>query len=263
MSKQVLSNLDFNNVARITNLPDGVGAQEPATVAQLNAAIQGLAWKDDVVVDTTVNTTISAPGATLNGISMSAGQRWLARGQTAQSENGIYIWNGAATPATRAADCDVSAEFNQAITTVQQGPNAGTSWRQTAVNPTVGSTSIVWTSFGTAAPQASTAVQGIIQLATQSEVNTGTDANKAVTPATLASYTNLLRKFAQAVGDGSATSYTITHNLNTLDCEVTVYRNSGSGDEIMCDVNHATVNTVTLIFASAPSSNQFRVVVIG
>lgn len=33
---------------------------------------------------------------------------------------------------------------------------------------------------------ATTAVQGIIQLATQTEVNTGTDANKAVTPATLA-----------------------------------------------------------------------------
>jgi hypothetical protein len=44
---------------------------------------------------------------------------------------------------------------------------------------------------------------------------------------------------------------------------VAVYRNSGNYDEVECDVEHSTTNTVTLKFSSAPTSNQYRVVVLG
>lgn len=65
--------------------------------------------------------------------------------------------------------------------------------------------------------------------------------------------------FAQLFGDGSSVSYTITHNLGTRDVDVTVYRNSAPWDEVICDVQHTTTNTITLIFATAPAVNQFRV----
>ena len=55
----------------------------------------------------------------------------------------------------------------------------------------------------------------------------------------------------------------MTHNLNTKDCHVSVHRNSGSFDEVGCDIEHTTVNTCTIRFASAPSSNLFRVTVLG
>lgn len=269
MARQVLSNLDFNSQARILNLLDGASAQEPATVAQLNAAIEGLAWKDDVVCATSGNINLAAPGATVDGQTLVSGSRalgaFLARGQTTASENGIYIYNGAATPATRALDMNSSAEFNQAIVPVQAGTDAGTQWRCTTVNPTVGSTSIAFAAFGTSAPSASTSTAGIVQLATNAEVNAGAVTNKAVVPSALAQYTGFTRKFATTVGDGSATQYTITHNLNTVDVEVCVFRNNSTGDEVGCDVEHPSgaPNTVILRFASAPTTNQFRVVVVG
>jgi hypothetical protein len=71
----------------------------------------------------------------------------------------------------------------------------------------------------------------------------------------------VVSKYAANVGDGSATSITITHNLGTRDVIVSVYEATGSYAEVICDVNHATTNTITLLFSVAPTLNQYRVVV--
>lgn len=262
MPKQVLTELDFNNVGTITNLPDAVAAQSPATLNQLRAAIEGLAWKDNARVATQSNLNLASPGSTIDGVTMATNDRVLVRNQTTASQNGVYIWNGASTAMTRALDMSVSAEFTSAVVPVDSGTDAGTQWRQTAVAPTVDSTSITFTAFGTSAPSASETSAGIAELATQAETDTGTDDARIVTPLKLTNWAGRKLKFSANVGDGSATSYTITHNLGTRDVQVAVYRNSGNYDEVLCDINHATINTITLIFANAPSSNQFRVVVL-
>ena len=263
MAKQVLSDLNFNSQARITNLLDAVSAQEPVTLTQLNSAVEGLAWKDSCRVAAASNINVASPGATVDGVSMAANDRMLLRGQTTAAENGIYLWTGAATPATRAADCSTAAELEQAVTTVEEGTSAGTTWRQTLVNFTLGSGSIAWVAFGTGASAASEASAGVAEVATQAETDAGTDDVRMVTPLKLATYVGRIRKVSASVGDGSATQYTVTHNLNTLDVQVAVYRNSGALDEVLCDVEHATVNTVVVRFASAPTANLFRVVVLG
>jgi hypothetical protein len=262
MAKQVATDLDFNSVSRITNLPDPTLAQHAATKAYVDSAVEGLAWKDSVRVSTQGNLSLASPGATIDGITMATNDRFLVRSQTAPAENGIYIWNGAATPATRAPDMSVAAEFEQAVTTVEEGTDAGATFRQTAVNVTVGTTGIVWTAFGTSAPAASETTSGIAELATQAEVDAGTDALRIVTPARLAAWSGRIRKFSAAVGDGSATQIDVTHNLNTRDVVVNVYRNSGAFDEVICDVEMNTVNIVRLRFSSPPASNAFRVVVL-
>jgi hypothetical protein len=261
MAKQILRTLDFNGTTRITNLPDGVGAQEPATVAQLNSAIEGLAWKDGSRVSTQGNLNLSSPGATIDGITMAASDRVLVRLQTAEPENGIYIWNGAAVPMTRALDMSAAAEFEQAVTTVEEGTNAGSTYRQTAVNITVGTTNIVWASFGTGAPSATETTAGIAEIATQAEVDAGTDDTRFITPLKLASSPFSHKIFAQNFGDGSATSFAITHNFNTRDVTVEVYRNSGNFDTVDIEVQRTSVNQVTLLTDVAPTSNQFRVVI--
>lgn len=262
MSKQILSDLDFNSVARIRNLLAPQNSDEPVRLADLNSAVEGLAWKDSVRVATSSNVNLAAPGANLDGIAMAASDRFVARGQTSQPENGIYIWNGAATPATRALDASTFAELEQAVVTVEEGTDAGVTFRQTQVNGVIGTNNVLWTQFGTSAPAASETTAGVAEIATQTETNTGTDDARIVTPLKLAGSSYAKKKFTANFGDGSATSYTITHNLNTQDVIVSVYRNSGNFDEVSCDVEHTSVNSVTLKFAAAPSSNQFRVVVI-
>lgn len=263
MARQILSDLDFNSVARITNLPDPTASHHAATKGYVDSAVEGLAWKDGVRVSTQGNINLAAPGATIDGITMATNDRFLVRSQTAPEENGIYIWNGAATPATRAADASTFDELEAAVVTVEEGSDADSTFRQTAVNGTIGTDDVVWSSFGTAAPSASESTAGVIEIATQAETNTGTDDARAVTPLKLANWTGRKLKFAQDVGDGSATQYTITHNLGTRDVVVSVARNSGAYDEVSCDVEHTTTNSVTLRFAAAPSSNQFRCVVLG
>lgn len=72
-----------------------------------------------------------------------------------------------------------------------------------------------------------------------------------------------LTRFAADVGDGAATTYTVTHNLGTRDVIVQVRKAASTYDYVVCDVKAATTSTVTLTFATAPASNEYRVVVIG
>ncbi len=263
MSKQVLSDFDFNNAARIVNLPDPTLAQHPATKAYVDSAVEGLAWKDSVRVASTANLTITGPGATIDGVTMSANDRVLLKDQTTASQNGLYIWNGAAVSMTRAADANTFAELEQAVVTVEEGTSAGASFRQTAVNGTIDSTSVTWTSFGTSAAAATETTAGVLEIATQSETDTGTDDLRAITALKLNNWSGRKRKATATFGDGSATSFNIDHNFNTRDVQVEVYRNSGNYDSVLCDVTRPSVNRVTLTFAAAPAASAFNVVVLG
>jgi hypothetical protein len=228
----------------------------------VDSLVEGLAWKDSCRVATQSNTNLSSPGSTIDGITMASQDRVLVRSQSTASENGIYVWNGSAVAMTRSLDASTFAELEQAVTTVEEGTSAATTYRQDQINGTIGSSSVSWVTFGTSAPAASETTAGIAELATQAEVDTGTDDLRIVTPLKLATWSGRIKKYSVSIGDGSATSYTVTHNLNSLDVGVTVFQNS-NGEEVITDVTHATVNTLTVVFATAPTSNAYRVVVIG
>lgn len=263
MPRSILTNLDFGNVAKVVNLPNPSAAQDAATKSYVDSAVEGLAWKDSVrVASNGANINLSAPGATIDGVTMVSGDRFLAKDQTTASQNGIYIWNGSTSTASRALDADTFNELEQAVVTVEEGTSAGATFRQTAVNGTLDSTNIVWNVFGTSAPAASESTPGIAVLATQAKTDTGMDDNSIVTPLKLATWSGRVRRFAQTIGDGSATSYTLTHNFNTRDVLVNIY-NSSTNEEIICDVVRNTVNTVNCVFASAPTTNSIRVVIFG
>lgn len=104
--------------------------------------------------------------------------------------------------------------------------------------------------------------QAVTREATQAETDAGTDDARIVTPLKLANYSGRAKRFAANVGDGSATSITVTHNLNTRDVQVQVYRNSGNYDQVLVETRYTSVNSVTLVFDSAPAANAFRCVVM-
>lgn len=262
MARKFFTDIDLQSVSKVINVPSPTSSGDATPKSYVDSLVEGLAWKDSCRVATQANLNLSSPGATIDGITMASQDRVLVRSQTTTSENGIYVWNGAASVMTRSLDANTFPELEQAVTTVEEGTSASTSYRQDQVNGTLGSSTVNWVTFGTAAPSATTTTAGIVRLATQAEVNTGTDATIAVTPSTLASWSGRVKKYATSIGDGSATSYTVTHNLASLDVNVTVFNNS-TGDEVITDVTHATTNTLTIVFASAPASNAYRVVVIG
>lgn len=259
----VLSNQDYNASSRIINLPAPVGATEPVRLQDLNSAVEGLAWKDSCRVAASANINIASPGASIDGIALVSGDRVLLLAQTAPAENGIYNWNGSAVGMTRSLDASTSDELEAATVNVEEGTtNSGTTYRQTSVNFVLGTGAVNWVTFGTAAPVSSTTIAGVIRTATQPEVDAGTVTNAAVTPATLTNFVNRIRKFAVAIGDGTATTFTVTHNLNSLDVVVNVYRATGGADVIV-DTARTGVNTVQVTFATAPASAAHRVVVVG
>ena len=111
---------------------------------------------------------------------------------------------------------------------------------------------------------ASESAKGIIQLATTAEANAGTDDAKAITPAKLAGYLSngaYAKKFAGNVGDGSNTTFTITHNLNSRDIIVQV-QDASSYAIVETEVIAKTVNTVEVSFNVAPASNAYRVTIL-
>lgn len=257
------SSIDFLGVARVLNLPNAASAQEPATLAQLNAAIEGLSTKDNVRVSTSSNINLASPGATLDGVTMTSGDRVLVRGQTTQSQNGVYVWNGAAAAMTRSADASTSDELESAVVTIDEGTAAGQSFRQVTVNFVLDTGNVVWTSFGGSTSAATETASGISEIATQAETDAGVDDTRFVTPLKHAQYSGRKLKLSQDVGDGTATQYDVTHNFNTRDVVVNVFRNSGAFDNIGVEISRPSVNAVRLNFAAPPTSNQFRCTVLG
>jgi hypothetical protein len=68
-------------------------------------------------------------------------------------------------------------------------------------------------------------------------------------------------KFAASVGNGSATSFAITHNLNSADIEIEVFEVS-SGETVYTNIVRTSANVVTVSFATAPTTNQYRVIIM-
>ncbi|CAB4185784.1 hypothetical protein UFOVP1130_123 [uncultured Caudovirales phage] len=70
-------------------------------------------------------------------------------------------------------------------------------------------------------------------------------------------------KVSASVGNGSATSIVVTHSLNTRDLQVQLFEVASPYAQVFTDVELTTADTLTLTFSQAPSSSQYRVVIVG
>jgi type II secretory pathway pseudopilin PulG len=90
------------------------------------------------------NLNLSSPGAIIDSVALSPGDRVLVNAQTSSADNGIYVWNGASTPMTRTSDADSAAEISGATVQVLEGTYAGPAWVQSLTVTTLGTDPQNW-----------------------------------------------------------------------------------------------------------------------
>jgi len=85
--------------------------------------------KQPVRVAAITNVSLSSPGASIDGVSLSTGDRVLLTGQTAPAENGIRIWSGASSLLQRASDAASNTDFVYGFKVyVREGTASGASY---------------------------------------------------------------------------------------------------------------------------------------
>lgn len=108
---------------------------------------------------------------------------------------------------------------------------------------------------------ASAVAEGLIMLASQTEAIAGTNNTKAITPFTLKAVLDAtVGGYSVDLGDGTNTTFTVTHALNTTDVTIQV---QGTSDKryYLADVSAPTATTVKVSFNRAPTTNQYRVII--
>jgi hypothetical protein len=271
---------------KITGLGDPTGDQDAATKAYVDSVAQGLDVKASVVYATTAalsaytfsataggTLTANASGAlSVDGSTPSVADRILVKNETGANApyNGIYVVTtvgdgSTAFVLTRSTDANASAEVTAGLFTfVEQGSTlADTGWVLTTNNPiTLNTTDLVFSQFSGAGTF--TAGNGIDITGNVISAVVEASAGLSNSGSGLAIDTAIVvRKYAESIGDGAATTYTVTHNLGTKDVQVSVYDNSSPYAEVVVDVQHTSTTAIAVLFSVAPTSNQYRVVVQG
>ena len=284
------------NGQRITNLAASVAATDAVNRSELDSARQGFAGaKDPVRVATNANVALLVPGATIDGVTLAANDRFLAYGQTAVAENGIYVFNGSAAAATRATDADALGEVKDGTTVAAaEGASAGAIFIETATltgAPGAAGGVQTWVAFSTGGAvytgtanritvtgsviDISAAYAGQASITTLGTVTTGTWNGTAISVANggtgatapAAARTNLgaaqagLRMVLGALTAGTA--LTVTHNLNT-DNLIAQVRDATTGEYIYLDIFDApgTPNTLTVTAGIAFAASALDIVLI-
>jgi hypothetical protein len=270
------------NSHKITNLSTPVAATDAATKSYVDGVAQGLNVKASVVAASTANLTLSGT-QTVDGIALVATNRVLVKNQTVVANNGIYLVS--ASLWTRSLDQTTPTQGD--FTFVEQGTvngsqgwilaNGTTTWTQfsaageyTAGNGiTIASNAITFNPLSAGGLQTASGGASVL-LATNSGLSTtsglavGAGAGILVATGTVAIDTTVVvKKYAVAIGDGTSTSIVVTHNLGTQDVISVVYTATAPYDEVLCDVQHTSTTTSTLLFTVAPTTGQYRAVFHG
>src|SRR5262245_60351882 len=258
---QATANVNMNNFSIINLGPPSSGG-DATNKTYVDNLLAGLSWKDPVRIATTANITQSGLTA-IDGVTPLGGDRVLCKDQTTANQNGIWVASSGAW--TRATDADAGTEMEQAAVFVMEGTaNADKAFVCTTNAPiTIGSTNLTFVQFG--GGNAITAGAGLTGTTTfdvvagDNSLTVSADSMVVNTSviATVASLASYPKEYA--VDCAAATSTTVTHNLNTQDVIVAVYLKSGTFEEVDVDIEHTSVNVVTVRFATAPAAGAYRI----
>jgi hypothetical protein len=75
--------------------------------------------------------------------------------------------------------------------------------------------------------------------------------------------TQIANKVSAVIGDAISTSFVITHSLNSRELVVSIHETAGSYNVVYADIAMTSLDTITVSFAVAPTSNQYTVSIVG
>jgi len=148
------------NSHKITNVSDPTALLDAANKQYVDSVAQGLQVKASVVAATVSNIagtydnvagtiTPSSAISTIDGVTVTDGDRILVKDQTTQTENGVYVVGGSGSLLTRATDSTSAADLTAGqFFFIQSGSeNGDAGFVQTNIVSTVGSDNIIYTQF--------------------------------------------------------------------------------------------------------------------
>jgi hypothetical protein len=252
---------------KLTGLPTPTTAGDSAeyswVIAQIQSAAAGIASKPPVQVIATSNITLSGL-QTLDGYTTLSGDRVLCVGQTAATANGVYnaasgAWSRVTDDGTAPGEMEPGAMWLAVNGTV----NGATQWRcSNTATITIGTTNITIVQFGAASPYS--AGNGISLAGSAFAVNPVSGGGIVVAAGGVSVDTTVVaRKYSTTLGDGSTTSYVVTHNLGTQNVIMQVRQSATPYSGVECDVAATSATTSTITFATAPTTGQYTVTIIG
>lgn len=248
VKNETSSNAPYNGIYTVTDAGDASNpwvltrATDADSSAEINPGMfvfveQGTAWADSGWVLTT-DGSITLGSTNLTFVQFSAAGQSIAGNGLTKTGNTIDAVGTSDRISVTADAIDIASTYvgQSSITTL--GTITTGEWTATDVAVSAGGTG------SSTASGARTNLAGDI---------TGGSTN---TPA-------LSKVVSQTIGDNSNTSFTVTHNFNTRNVVVQVYEAGSPYDTVHVDVARSTVNTVVVTFATAPSTDAYRVVVTG
>ena len=282
-------NMNAQQFSALATATTGGQAVEYAQFQTALANIQvGMDFKEHVDIVALVNVTIATPGATINGRTMVAGDRVLLTAQGTGSQNGIWTWNGAATPLTRPADSPTGATGSIVAGTVVEGYNgtARTLYMQTATGTGTNGAIIVDTDTQTwTNPFTFTLTNGFGTTVSGSQVNVNagngivvpasTGSSVAVDPAVVGrKVTGAIPAttggiFTVGAVDSGGTGFrtvTINHGLSNAQPVFQLrYGSTGSdpGNQVEADNKAPDANNLMVYLPNAYATNNYAYTIIG
>lgn len=245
--------LDLQNVNKIVNVPAPTQGGDAVNKNYVDAVAQGIIYKQAVQAVSTDDVAVNNPGAIGT---VTAGERVLLVGQTDASQNGIWTYNGPAAALTRPDDFATASDQKPGVAAFDEGTNATWTLINTA-DVTVDTTDQQW-SKGAAAGSL-TFEAPLTQDGDTVSLNGGQPLPVAYggTGSGTASgaRTNLgaVGKYAETVGDGTATTFTVSHNLGTTDVTVQAFDMATGNLELVATTIESN-NSVQIGFGSAPAA---------
>ena len=222
---------------------DVTGNADTATALETARTIGGVSF------DGTAN--INLPGVNTSGSQDTSGTAAIATSVTASANNStdetVYLTFVDGATGTQGIETDTGLNYN---------PSTGV----------LTTTSVTGNLTGTVLTASQTNITGVGTITTgtwaATDVAVAHGGTGASTAAAARSNLGATTKVTGTIGDGSATAIAVTHNLGTNDVICEVY-DASSLETVECEVDRTSTNAVTFTFASAPSSNAMKVVIIG